>query len=359
MLQLIDVHKKVGAETHVENVSLQFERGELNVLLGPTLSGKTTLMRLMAGLDKPTAGKVKFDDIDVTGVPVRKRNVAMVYQQFINYPSFTVYENIASPIRIAGIPANEIDKKVRDAAKLLKLEDFLDRTPLQLSGGQQQRTAIARALVKGADLVLMDEPLANLDYKLREELRVELPRIFAGSGTVFVYATTEPHEALLLSGKTATLDRGRVTQFDKTIDVYNKPGNLTTAQTFSDPPLNTALVKKSGHVLEFGNQVLGNTPVDLADGDYTVGIRPHHISLTQTRDNSHAIPATVGTSEITGSQTFLHVEIGAGSWVVLANGIHRLEKDSNIELYVNPNTFYLFDTDQNLVSDGSARSQVS
>jgi len=199
-------------------------------------------MRLMAGLDKPTDGEISIDGNSILGIPVRQRNVAMVYQQFINYPGMTVYENIASPMRLAKVDKITLDKKVRDAAALLKLEPYLDRTPLNLSGGQQQRTAIARALVKNAELVLLDEPLANLDYKLREELRIELPRIFAETGAIFVYATTEPQEALLLGGTTATLSQGRVTQTGKTIDVYNQPLNLETAQTFSDPPFNLETV---------------------------------------------------------------------------------------------------------------------
>src|SRR5579862_5809678 len=224
-----------GVET-IRDVSLTLEKGTLSVLLGPTLSGKTSIMRLLAGLDKPATGKVLVDGKDVTGFDVRRRSVAMVYQQFINYPSLTVYENIASPLRVQGKPRAEIEKRVQEAARLLKLEPYLDRTPLQLSGGQQQRTAIARALVKGASLVLLDEPLANLDYKLREELREELPRIFALTGAVLVYATTEPTEALLLGGKTATLYQGRVTQFGPTLEVYRRPVDLVTANAFSDPP---------------------------------------------------------------------------------------------------------------------------
>lgn len=174
MLELLNAAKMVGGEYHIHATNLAFEKGTLNVLLGPTLSGKTSLMRLMAGLDRPTSGSVHFDGADVTGMPVQKRNVAMVYQQFINYPALTVYENIASPMRIAGKDAATIDREVRKAADLLRLTPYLDRTPLNLSGGQQQRTALARALVKNASLVLMDEPLANLDYKLREELRAKL-----------------------------------------------------------------------------------------------------------------------------------------------------------------------------------------
>jgi glycerol transport system ATP-binding protein len=165
VLELQNVSKLVGAETHVADVSLRLERGSLNVLLGPTLSGKTSLMRLMAGLDRPTAGRILVDGADVTGTPVQKRNVAMVYQQFINYPAMTVYENIASPLRVAGVDAATIDKEVKRAAELLRLTPYLARTPLNLSGGQQQRTALARAIVKKASLVLLDEPLANLDCR--------------------------------------------------------------------------------------------------------------------------------------------------------------------------------------------------
>src|SRR5690348_9948484 len=233
-----------GIET-IRDVSLTLEKGTLSVLLGPTLSGKTSIMRLLAGLDKPTTGRVLVDGKDVTGIDVRQRSVAMVYQQFINYPSLSVYENIASPLRVQGLPKAEIESRVRDAARLLRLEPYLDRKPLNLSGGQQQRTAIARALVKRADLVLLDEPLANLDYKLREELREELPRVFAASGAVFVYATTEPSEALLLGGNTATLFEGRVTQFGPTPQVYRRPYDLITARVFSDPPLNILKARKA------------------------------------------------------------------------------------------------------------------
>ena len=208
----------------------------MNVLLGPTLAGKTTLMRLMAGLDRPTTGRLIESGVDVTNVPVRRRSVAMVYQQFINYPSLTVYENIASPLRVAGVGHAEIDTRVKEAARLLRLENLLQRLPAQLSGGQQQRTAIARALVKRARLVLLDEPLANLDYKLREELREELPRIFVQTGAVLVYATTEPTEALLLAGTTITLHEGRVSQVGPTSRVYRRPENIEAARVFSDPP---------------------------------------------------------------------------------------------------------------------------
>ena len=246
---LENVTRVVGALPYISDVSLTFEPGTLSVLLGPTLSGKTSLMRLLAGLDPPTTGRVVVNGKDVTGVDVRKRSVAMVYQQFINYPSFTVFENIASPLRVQGRPNEEVERRVGEVASLLRLEPYLDRTPLALSGGQQQRTAIARALVKGADLVLLDEPLANLDYKLREELRAELPRIFEVSGAIFVYATTEPSEALLLGGRTICLSEGRALQVGGTSSVYRRPDSIRVAELFSDPPLNTVgIEKKNGAV---------------------------------------------------------------------------------------------------------------
>src|SRR5690242_9080943 len=272
-----------GIET-IRDVSLTLEKGTLSVLLGPTLSGKTSIMRLLAGLDKPTTGRVLVDGKDVTGIDVRQRSVAMVYQQFINYPSLTVYENIASPLRVQGKPRAEIDKRVMEAAKLLRLEPFLKRTPLQLSGGQQQRTAIARALVKGADLVLLDEPLANLDYKLREELRTELPRIFEASGAIFVYATTEPSEALLLGGRTVCMWEGEVLQAGETTSVYRRPDTMRVAQVFSDPPLNiVSIQKRHGGVAYAGGVEVPASGLyaGLADGEYRVGFRAHQLEIAR------------------------------------------------------------------------------
>ena len=278
----------------------------LNILLGPTLSGKTSLMRLMSGLDQPTSGTVHFNGEDVTGVAVQKRNAAMVYQQFINYPNLTVFENIASPLRIAKVPEQKIKEKVAKVAALLKLGNMLKRSPQELSGGQQQRTALARALVKEADLVLLDEPLANLDYKLREELREELPRIFEETGSIFVYATTEPSEALLLGGHTASLHEGRVTQFGITIDVFSKPHNLITAQTLSDPPMNILEVTKLNGKMLYKSHVeipvIGELP-KLADDNYTIAFRPHHLYLQRSSEKDIGVKAKVVVTEITGSES--------------------------------------------------------
>ncbi|MFO1088757.1 MAG: ABC transporter ATP-binding protein [Hyphomicrobiales bacterium] len=359
MLRLENVRLDKAGQTVMGPVDLALERGSLNVLLGPTLSGKTTLMRLMAGLDRPTHGRVTFEGKDVTGVPVQRRNVAMVYQQFINYPSLTVYENVASPLRVAGRPADEIDRKVRSVAELLRLTPYLDRLPLSLSGGQQQRTAIARALVKDASLVLLDEPLANLDYKLREELRAELPRVFEGSGAIFVYATTEPSEALLLGGNTATLHEGRVTQFGPTLDVYRTPHDLRTAAAFSDPPLNTVAAEKKGGGLLLkggGRMTLSGEAKRLPDGPVVAGFRPHHLRLDHPRDGGVEVDTNVVVTELTGSESYIHVDCDGARWVALAHGIHDVDPGKALKLHIEPTGLMLFDRDGRFLARAAAEA---
>lgn len=345
MLELRNIAKMVGGDYHIYPTSLTLKRGTLNVLLGPTLSGKTSLMRLMAGLDKPTEGQLLFDGADVTGKRVQDRSVAMVYQQFINYPALTVYENIASPMRIAKKDAATIDREVRRAADLLRLTPYLERTPLNLSGGQQQRTALARAIVKNASLVLLDEPLANLDYKLREELREELPKIFASSGAIFVYATTEPSEALLLGGNTATMHKGRVTQYGPTIDLYRNPVDLVSAKTFADPPLNTIALTRSGASFLHNGETVFAVPAHLAgipDGPVEVAFHPHHLYPTP---NGGAVKLAAKTliSEIAGSESFVHVDFSGNRWVMLTRGILDIEPDRSVDIYLDTRHLMAFD----------------
>ncbi|MBA4491795.1 ABC transporter ATP-binding protein [Paracoccus sp. S1E-3] len=351
-LELQGVSRAVGGRVHIHPTSLTLQKGTMNVLLGPTSAGKTSLMRLMAGLDQPTAGRILWNGQDVTGQRVQDRGVAMVYQQFINYPGLTVYENIASPLRILGRPQDEIDRAVRETAEMLRLTPMLSRKPLELSGGQQQRCALARALVKGAGLVLLDEPLANLDYKLREELRVEIPRIFEASGAIFVYATTEPEEALLLGGQTATLWEGRVTQFGPTPQVYRQPQDATTARVFSDPPMNFMAAEKQG-----ARMVLGGTPVagfaDLSDGRYQAGFRANHLHLSEHSAAAIPFDCTLAVTEITGSETFIHVDHAGDRWVGLVEGVHALQPGQPLTVWLDPAHVYLFDAEGRLAAPAS------
>ncbi len=349
-LVLDGVAKRVGGETHIHRASLTLEKGTMNVLLGPTLAGKTTLMRLMAGLDAPTAGRILWDGADVTGARVQDRDVAMVYQQFINYPSMTVFDNIASPLKLRGLKRAEIEAKVEAAAALMRLDAFLGRRPLELSGGQQQRCALARALVKDAGLVLLDEPLANLDYKLREELRTEIPRIFEESGAIFVYATTEPEEALLLGGLTAALWQGRITQFGPTPEVYRRPLDRTTARVFSDPPMNFLdfEVRAGAPGAEGRALPAAGALADLPDGPYSAGFRAGHLTLAPS-PGTIPFDCTLGISEITGSETFLHLAHHGADWIALVHGVQRLAPGAAVQVHLDPARILVFGPDGALV----------
>jgi glycerol transport system ATP-binding protein len=364
MLRLANIARRVDSHNALQDISLELKRGELNILLGPTLSGKTSLMRVMAGLDRPDSGELTFDGESVIGVPVQRRELAMVYQQFINYPSLSVYENIASPLRVAGLDKQEIEARVAQAAQLLKLEPYLNRKPANLSGGQQQRVALARALVKRASLVLLDEPLANLDYKLREELRAELPVLFAELGAVLVYATTEPSEALVLGGKTACLNRGRVEQFGPTLDLYRDPDTLMAARLFSDPPLNSLALSRGNGGLRFAGaeqalpaavtaELVNALPADEVESTLTLAVRGHHLRLgsdvahasePSARESLIEIRGTVDVTEITGSESFVHFTFMGQSWVALLDGIHALPGGAAITLYARPHDCFLFNT---------------
>jgi glycerol transport system ATP-binding protein len=345
-LELHDVTKRVGAETHIHGTSISFADGSFNVLLGATRSGKTTLMQLMAGIQKPTSGRIIHDGKDVTPVAVQKRNVSMVYQQFINYPMLSVYENIASPLRVLGLPDAEIKSRVGKASELLRLTPMLDRKPSQLSGGQQQRTAIARAIVKDSDLIFMDEPLANLDYKLREELRDELPKLFAGRKAIVFYATTEPHEALLFGGSTATLHEGRITQYGPTAEIYREPNTLQSAQVFSDPPINVVRGTKRGKSFEMeGGQSWSLTGAAAArkDGRYAIGIRPHHIVPVAGRGKPAAgLAGKVLVTEISGSESVVHFASGGQTWVSQSAGVHaiRVGEEASFEADIARGIFF-------------------
>jgi glycerol transport system ATP-binding protein len=347
-LELIGITKRVGAETHIHETTLSLESGSFNALLGTTLAGKTTLMQLMAGIQKPTSGTIRFRGKDVTREKVQARNVSMVYQQFINYPNFTVYDNIASPLRVAGMSGAEIERRVGKAAELLRLSPMLKRRPNELSGGQQQRTAIARAIVKDSDLILLDEPLANLDYKLREELRDELPKLFADRDAIVVYATTEPTEALLFGGNTATLHEGRITQFGPTAEIYRKPNTLISAQVFSDPPMNTTKVTKRGRKLSvFGDTSwpAGAAATNLADGEYTIGLRPHHVTPGGDGAATGKLRGRVLVTEISGSESVIHLDVGGETWVSQSHGIHRFDVGSTATLHADVDRAIFFDSE--------------
>ncbi len=342
MQLLLDrITKLVGASTWLYEMNLVPQPGAVTVLLGATQAGKTSLMRVMAGLDTPSSGHVLVDGQDVTGVGVRERNVAMVYQQFINYPSMTVFDNIASPLKLRR--EKDIPTRVRDLAQRLHIEPFLDRLPAALSGGQQQRVALARALAKGAPLMLLDEPLVNLDYKLREELREELAQLFASGDSTVIYATTEPGEALLLGGHTAVLDAGELLQVGPTAEVFHAPRSLRVARAFSDPPMNLieADAITGGAQLKAGPALQIVLPAGASQA-LTIGVRAAALRV-HPRPGDVALPGRVELAEISGSDTFVHVHTAVGELVAQLTGVHFFELGAPITLHLAPAQAYVFD----------------
>jgi len=370
-LSLRGVSHKVGAQQHLYPMDLRLAPNAVTVLLGATQAGKTTLMRLMAGLDRPSEGTITVDGTDVTGWPVRKRDVAMVYQQFINYPSMTVRDNIASPLRLrpstagtrpaprggmavlGGGPADgqllhpsrgqldrdAIRRRVDELATKLHIEMHLDKLPAQLSGGQQQRVALARALAKQAPLMLLDEPLVNLDYKLREELREELGQLFATGESTVVYATTEPAEALQLGGYTAVMDAGELLQYGPTAEVFHRPASLRVARAFSDPPMNLVIAQGLGDRLQLRPGVELALP---GQGGVTVGVRANALRVTG-QPGDLAIKGEVELAEISGSDTFVHARTEIGELVAQLTGVHDFELGAPLTLYLNAAHVHVFD----------------
>lgn len=347
-LMLHGIEQRVGAEVHLHPLELRLVPRAVTVLLGATQAGKTTLMRLMAGLDTPSKGTVTVDGADVTGQPVRQRNVSMVYQQFINYPSMTVFDNIASPLKLrGGMDKAAIARQVQALAAKLHIDPFLQRLPAELSGGQQQRVALARALAKQAPLMLLDEPLVNLDYKLREELREELSQLFATGESTVVYATTEPTEALLLGGHTAVLDAGELLQYGPTAEVFHRPRSIRVARAFSDPPMNLL----EGRAAADGSLTLAGQgqPVTLAGalpgghtGPVTVGIRANALRVAP-RPGDVSLPGRVELAEISGSDSFVHVDTAVGELVAQLSGVHDFALGAPLQLALDPAQVFVFD----------------
>jgi glycerol transport system ATP-binding protein len=347
-LELKNISLDEGGEPYLTDITATFQPG-INVLVGATTAGKTSLMRVMAGLYTPKEGTLSVNGVDVTGVGVRERSVSFVYQQFINYPAMSVFDNIASPLKVVKpkLDKDVIAARVEELAELLGLTPLLKRKPSELSGGQQQRVAIARALAKKTDLVLLDEPLANLDYKLREQLRDELQNIFSSADNIVIYSTAEPGEALDFAAHTFVLHEGRIIQDGDALSLYREPKNLDVALALADPPINVIRVAVDHEMTQIAGQ-----PIDLHGkniGDRTtmnLGIHPHNIHLSSMGSGEVAIDATVQLAEVTGSSTFVHVELPTGEYAVLdREGAFPMDPDEKLTLHFNPRDAYGFDAD--------------
>lgn len=340
-LRLNDIHLAHGGIPHLDGISAEFRRGELTTVIGRTLAGKTTLMRVLAGLQGVDNGQIRLDDREITRQPAWHRDVAMVYQQFINYPHLSVFENVAFPLRKRRAPEAEIRSRVLQNLERVGLGQMADRQPAALSGGQQQRVALARALVRQAPILLLDEPLVNLDYKLREQLRDEFRGLLTSQNEAIVlYNTTEPAEAMMLGDQVVVLHEGRILQSGLPSEIFERPASAVVAGIVNDPPMNLL----EGAIGTEGVRLWGGTLLrlprhlsDLAPGPYRFGIRANELAI-----EPGGIDGRITFSEVSGSETFFYFDASFGSAVVQIEGVHRQALGETIALAIDPDRLLCF-----------------
>tara|TARA_Y100001936_G_scaffold93279_1_gene91816 strand:+ start:985 stop:2064 length:1080 start_codon:yes stop_codon:yes gene_type:complete len=341
---------KPDDEFHLNDVSFNFKKGNLYTILGRTLSGKTTLLKTIAGLLNPDSGSIVFEEKNFSNIPVWERNVAMVYQQFINYPHLNVYENIIFPLKQRKLSEQQIKQDVGEALKTVGLLGFENRKIQELSGGQQQRVALARSLAKKAKILLLDEPLVNLDYKLREQLREEFKRIFSeglSQDTILIYSTTDPQEVMELNGEVIVLDEGKVLQVGPAKQIFENPKNLKVAEISNDPPMNILSGSKNNENLSFENISLKipDHLHKLENNNFNFGIRASEIKLDENGDEFE-----IELAEISGSETLLHLKRGNSKVIVLIEEVLNFKIHEKVKISFNTTKFYAFDQIGNLVS---------
>lgn len=349
-LELRDVSVQHGEEVILKDISFDFKPGKIYILIGRTTSGKTSLMRTIAGLIEPTAGEILLGDERLDRIPIWERGIAMVYQQFINYPHRTVLNNVEFPLLRAGVPKAEARAKALEMLATVGLAEFKDRKPSQLSGGQQQRVAIARALVRNTRVILLDEPLMNLDYKLREQLREEFRSLFkATASSVTIYATTEPSEALFLGDEILVMHEGRIVQLGKPSHVFENPSTIDVAQIVNDPPMSILDGEISGDKIVLGQTMTLARPAYLekqSAGKYKIGIRASEVKLGS--DSANSQEGSVTLSEVSGSETLLYVKLEIGEVILQLEGIHDYQIGQRVSISITPERIFLFNVDGTL-----------
>lgn len=336
------VSKRYGELTVVDNLSLEIADGEFVVLLGPSGCGKTTTLRMLAGLESVTSGDLYIGDERINDVPTQRRDLAMVFQSYALYPHMSIAENIAYPLRVRKLPLNERRNRVARVAKLLEIESLLERKPRQLSGGERQRVALARAIVREPRAYLMDEPLSNLDARLRMQMRGELKRLQHQLGTTTIYVTHDQAEAMTLASRVAVMKKGRLQQFDTPLNIYNHPANRFVAEFVGSPSMNFVDGKVDrgmfvSEEIEFA--------ANRADGDVSLGIRPEHVHV-QTQPQDGAIPAKVYVTELMGNETFVFLTVGTHRLIARAPADFRAEVESTVWLRLEVEKAHFFPKEQ-------------
>ncbi len=338
-ITLKKVTKGWGSIVGVDAIDLEIKDKEFMVFLGPSGCGKTTTMRMIAGLEDLTSGEIQIDDQTVNEVDARDRDVAMVFQSYALYPNMSIYENIRFPLRMRNVPAEKHDELVREAARMVELGDLLDRKPKALSGGQRQRAALARAIVRHPQVFLMDEPLSNLDAKLRLAMRAQLKHIQKRLQTTTVYVTHDQIEAMTLADRIAIMNKGRIQQLGTPDEVYNNPSNVFVAGFIGSPPMNLVSGEMKGGVFTGPETVVPKA--GKASGKVTLGIRPEDVSVV-AKGKGH-VNTLLYSLEPTGDQTLVTVRLGGSLLVARADRDFRQAIDTPIALNFDAKRAYLFD----------------
>jgi multiple sugar transport system ATP-binding protein len=322
-ITLRNVAKRFGEVAVIPDIDLDIDEGEFVVFVGPSGCGKSTLLRLIAGLEDVSGGTITIDGVNATELPPAKRGLAMVFQSYALYPHMSVRKNIAFPLKMAGLPPEEITRKVDAAAKVLNLTNYIDRRPGQLSGGQRQRVAIGRAIVREPKAFLFDEPLSNLDAALRVNMRLEISELHQTLKTTMIYVTHDQVEAMTMADKIVVLNAGRIEQVGSPLELYRSPRNLFVAGFIGSPKMN----------------LLGGAAA-AAEGAATIGIRPEHLAVSAT---GGLWSGTVGISEHLGSDTFLHVQTDHGTLNVRTGGEVGLHHGDSLWLTPERDKLHRFD----------------
>lgn len=340
-----DLSVAVDDETFLSNVSFNFEPGRIYVLMGRTGAGKSSLMRAVAGLLPLDSGTLEFNGEDLTHTPVWKRDCAMVYQQFINYPNKTVRQNVEFPLKKAGLVGEELATRVDTYIAKVGLTELASRRPSELSGGQQQRVALARSLARHSRILMLDEPLMNLDFKLREQLREEFVDLFRGeSQSVTIYATTEITEAMMLGYEILVMHEGQILQSGKPQEVFERPKDRLVAQIVNDPPMSLIAATIKGSKMILAGGIERQIPPhfgSLGEGTYEVGIRATDVE--PSGEGTDSLTGEVGFVEVTGSETVLYLQTGAGEIVVQIEGIHDYQSGQRLTVRLRPERMFVFD----------------
>ena len=334
-----NVSKRYGAVAVVDDLSLEVADGEFVVLLGPSGCGKTTTLRMLAGLETVTSGDIYIGDERINDVPTQRRDLAMVFQSYALYPHMSIAENIGYPLRVRKLDQNERRNRVLRVARLLEIEPLLERKPRQLSGGERQRVALARAIVREPRAYLMDEPLSNLDARLRVQMRGELKRLQHQLGTTTIYVTHDQAEAMTLASRVAVMKKGRLQQFDTPLNIYNHPANRFVAEFVGSPSMNFVEGRvDQGFFLSDSLRV----PINRPNGAVTLGLRPEHISVL-TEPQEDTIPATVYVTELMGNETFVFLSVGPHRLIARAPADFRAEVESKVWLRLEVEKAHFFE----------------